>query len=249
MTDIVSWHDSGFKGLTLAIATAQSVLREKADGVWGPVSAKSFANASPADKVLIRDLLDRAYSEAYSEGYVDVRDDGRMYGFYQYYAPSGIRSRVREELTPLPFSFVHKVIETESAGNFLATSRTGYVGLFQLGKAAMTDVYTAGLGRSTLTWRKKGEWWTLADWYDPMQNFDCGVLYLDLLRRRHRISTFPFLYAVFNLGYSAAKEVFEGGKLSTTSQAALRANSGIGATPSAYVAKVSRVFSGGAISV
>lgn len=131
-----------------------------------------------------------------------------------------LRAALEEQLSTIAFregvpsELARKVVSLESAWNPNATSTRGYKGLFQLGSAAVTDVYEQE-SRSGLDFVGLGRFKDLADYYDPAQNMVCGVRYLRVAARYigrsvRKGSDWPAIYMAFNIGHSGARAVLAG---------------------------------------
>lgn len=201
---MISASNNYLSGLTSKVVTAQSLLGLRADGIWGSKSKGAFRTALPSMKSLV--------IQTYEAVSITINPDGGL-GFE--WDHSLVSSCAR--LVGVPEEVAQRLVQVESGFNAMATSATGYVGLTQLGKAAMSDVYTKW-GRSDILkdvmwtpWTKRtGLRATLSDWYDPKSNLLAGLSYLRLMKELGGFADWPEAYMAYNLGVDSAKRALKG---------------------------------------
>lgn len=227
-----------FTGITGVIAQLQDELHVRPDGIFGPASQRALvaARSKPGLPRSTRFVL----GELDALG-IKITPSGKLQLVLPVDKRKDICDRVASGLR-LDASFLDRLFSLESSWNAVATSATGYVGLGQLGRAAMRDVHSV-VGSNVLSWRAvNGRVIGLSDWYDADANASCAGLYIRELKRRYHVSEGPFLYGIYNLGYDSAKDIFLHGR--TPQNAEFHANSALGANARDYATKVAAVFDG-----
>lgn len=125
-----------------------------------------------------------------------------------------------------------------------ATSPTGYAGLFQIGPAAVTDVYRSNpTGLDFVPYSKKANWWVLRDMFDPVQNTTVGLRYYKIVARYMglSLSEAPKIYLGYNLGSGVARKLLRGQPLNADEKALVDAQ-GTRKSPEAYAAFMMNKF-------
>lgn len=197
----------------LVVLAGQSVLRLDdpsvvVDGVWGAKTQDSFDRATDRSKTSVMQLAE-------SKGYSIQELAGRPAVNVDREGMRVLVTRIAEE-EGVPAQTALKIVKLESGFDPNAKSPTGYVGLFQLGTPAMTDVYRskpAGVDWVPAGHNKSGPLFRMAKPFDPEQNSRVGCRYIRIVADRYMrvsLSDVVPLYMAFNIGSQGAKHVLAG---------------------------------------